>query len=270
MGDDKDPPQIIESFGSFPAANCTSTGNFSGDVRIRIDGDPYNPAMTPPQYYPGQPIYYSYSTDNGLTWTPSHTQMTSPETRLIVPGGFLDLDVNGPGYIDIGQQFVIRPHRAKLEYEIMPGEFMAVNNVGKDIFGGLYQWPGDKYSNPPVAAHPEFGDGDARNLFEVVSRLIAFTECNNQNGVQQCLEDLTTAHHTVMTAAAQIGGKENRLAITKQVLTYQKLDKEGRLSYIEDVVLSELLARLTQQELAYSTVLKSSAMIMQLNLTKFI
>jgi len=127
-----------------------------------------------------------------------------------------------------------------------------------------------KYSNPPVAAQPVFGDGDARNLFEVVSRLIAFTECNNQNGVQQCLEDLTTAHQTVMTAAAKIGGKENRLAITRQVLEYQKLDKEERLSYVEDVDLTELLTRLAQQELAYSTVLKSSAMIMQLNLTKFI
>jgi flagellar hook-associated protein 3 FlgL len=127
-------------------------------------------------------------------------------------------------------------------------------------------------SNPPVAAQPVvFYDGDpARNLFEVVSRLIAFTECNNQNGVQQCLEDLSTAQQTVLTAAAKIGGKENRLSITQQVLNYQKLDKEERLSYVEDVDLTELLTRLAQQELAYSTVLKSSAMIMQLNLTKFI
>jgi flagellar hook-associated protein 3 FlgL len=151
----------------------------------------------------------------------------------------------------------------------MPGEFMSVNSVGKDIFGGLYQTYEMLRSNPPVAAQPVFG-GDGRNLFEVVGRLIAFTECNNQEGVQQCLEELTTAHQTVLTAAAKIGGKENRLAITKQVLSYQKLDKEERLSYVEDVDLTDLLTRLAQQELAYSTVVKASAMIMQLNLTKFI
>jgi len=277
MGDDNDPPQVIESFGAISAMACESIGNFSGDVRIRIEPDPYNPTKT--EYFPGDTAYFSYSTDNGLTWTPAHVTVAAAtdKTRFIVPGGFLDIDMSGippvppalDPQINVGQQFVIRPHRAKLEYEIMPGEYMAVNNVGKDIFGGVYQTPGMKYSNPPVAAQPVF-DGDARNLFEVVSRLIAFTECNNQNGVQQCLEDLTTAHQTVMTAAAKIGGKENRLDITKQVLAYQKLDKEERLSYVEDVDLTELLTRLAQQELAYSTVLKSSAMIMQLNLTKFI
>jgi flagellar hook-associated protein 3 FlgL len=314
MGDDNDPdnpnarnglPQAIEGFGNFPTAypNCTSTGNFSGDVRIRIEPDPYSTVSPPPSTYtPGQTMYYSYSTDNGLTWTPAHTTVADPAvnpgrpTRLIVPGGFLDLNLDTAagappelGQIDVGQQFIIRPHRAMLEYEIMPGQYMSVNNVGKDIFGGLYQTTAMKYPyyypelsphpyqldpdhphDPKIAAQPVFGDGDARNLFEVVSRLIAFTECNNQNGVQQCLEDLTTAHQTVMTAAAKIGGKENRLAITKQVLGYQKLDKEERLSYVEDVDLTELLSRLAQQELAYSTVLKSSAMIMQLNLTKFI
>jgi len=267
MGDDNDQPQLIDSYGSFPAANCTSVGNFSGNVRIRIDGDPFDSTRT--QYFPGNTVYFSYSTDNGSTWIPSQTVMQSPSTRLLVAGGFMDLDVSGPGHLDAGQQFVIRPQRANLEYEIMSGEYMAVNNVGKDIFGGLYQTYDMKSANPPVAAQPVL-DGDARNLFEVVSRLIAFTECNNQDGVQRCLEELTTAHQTVMTAAAKIGGKENRLDITKQVLSYQKLDKEERLSYVEDVDLTELLTRLAQQELAYSTVLKSSAMIMQLNLTKFI
>ena len=279
MGDDNDPdnpknqPQAIESFGNFPAQNCTSTGNFPGDVRIRIDPDPYDPTKT--SYNPGPPpdtVYFSYSTDNGLSWTASHVDISATgPTRLIVPGGFLDVDVaGGGGSIDVGQQFNIRPHRADLGYEIMPGQYITVNNVGKDIFGGLYQTTDMKYADPSVAAQPVFGDGDARNLFEVASRLIAFTECNNQSGIQQCLEDLTTAQQTVMTAAAKIGGKENRLAITQQVLDYQKLDKEERLSYVEDVDLTELLSRLAQQELAYSTVLKSSAMIMQLNLTKFI
>jgi flagellar hook-associated protein 3 FlgL len=282
MGDDNDPPQVVENFGTFPTTDyCSSTGNFSGDVRIRIEPDPYDPIKTlyKPGNTPPDTIYYSYSTDNGLTWIPAHTTVsdTGP-TRLIVPGGFLDIggttnptgSINPFGTLDFGQQFVIRPRRADLGYEIMPGQYISVNNVGKDIFGGLYQDPTNKYSNPPVAAQPVFGDNDARNLFEVASNLIAFLECGNQTGVQQCLADLKTAHQVVLTAAAKVGGKENRLEITKEVLSYQKLDKEERLSYVEDVDLTELLTRLAQQELAYSTVLKSSAMIMQLNLTKFI
>ncbi|MCL1985565.1 MAG: hypothetical protein FWG59_03875, partial [Betaproteobacteria bacterium] len=248
MGDDNDAPQVIESFGAIPTADCTSVGNFSGDVRIRIDPNPFDPTIS--SYSAGDTAYFSYSTDNGLTWTASQvTVAASPDkTRFIVPGGFLDVDVDGGlGQIGIGQQFAIRPHRANLGYEIMPGEYMDVNNVGKDIFGGLYQTPDMKYSDPPVAAQPVFGDGDARNLFEVVSRLIAFTECNNQSGVQQCLEDLTTAQQTVLTAATKIGGKENRLDITKQVLDSQKLDQQQRLSYVEDVDLTELLTRLSQQ-----------------------
>jgi flagellar hook-associated protein 3 FlgL len=268
-GDDNDPPQVVESFGAMPVANCASTGSFSGDVRIRIDPDPNNPGLT--SYGPGDTAYFSYSTDNGHTWTPALTTIAATDpTRFVVPGGFLDVDVNAAGgAIDVGQQFVIRPHRANLGYEVMPGEYINVNGVGKDIFGGLYQTTEMKYSDPPVAAQPVWG-GDARNLFEVVGRLVAFTECNNQSGVQQCLEDLTTAQQTVLTAAAKVGGLENRLDITTQVLNYQKLDKEERLSYVEDVDLTELLTRLAQQELAYSTVLKSSAMIMELNLTKFI
>jgi len=278
MGDDNGDdnttqPQLIDSFGAFPAKDCASTGSFTSQVQIRVDGDPYNPART--SYAPGDTLYYSYSPDNGSTWIPAQAQITSPSTRLLVAGGFMDLDLSGTAsgtptsQIDVGQQFVIRPHRADLGYEIMPGEYMAVNNVGKDIFGGLYQTYDMKMSNPPVAAQPVFG-GDARNLFEVASRLIAFTECNNQSGIQQCLDDLTTAQQTVLTAAAKIGGKENRLDITKQVLSSQQLDKQQRLSYVDDVDSTELLTRLSQQELAYSTVLKSSAMIMQLNLTKFI
>ncbi len=267
QGDDKDPPQVIESFGSMPAANCTSTGSFTSDVRIRMDADPNNPGKT--QYLPGETAYFSYSTDNGQTWVPMKVDTTAPTTRFIVPGGFMDVNINGPGYIDVGQQFVIRPHRADLGYEIMPGEYLNVNGVGKDIFGGLYQTPDMKYSVPSVAAQPVM-NGDARNLFEVVSRLVGFCEANNQNGVQQCLEDLTTAQNTILSAAARVGGLENRLSITQEVLTSQKLDKEERLSYVEDVDLTELLTRLSQQELAYSTVLKSSSMIMQLNLTKYI
>jgi flagellar hook-associated protein 3 FlgL len=42
------------------------------------------------------------------------------------------------------------------------------------------------------------------------------------------------------------------------------------LSYTEDIDLTELLTKLTQQQLTYSTVLKSSSMIMQLSLANYV
>ena len=42
------------------------------------------------------------------------------------------------------------------------------------------------------------------------------------------------------------------------------------MSSIEDADLTELLTRLAQQQMAYQSILQSSSMIMQLNLTKFI
>ena len=42
------------------------------------------------------------------------------------------------------------------------------------------------------------------------------------------------------------------------------------MSYTEDIDLTELLAKLTRQQLTYQTVLQSSSMIMQMSLAKYI
>ena len=58
--------------------------------------------------------------------------------------------------------------------------------------------------------------------------------------------------------------------MAQDVLSFQKLDQEERLSYTEDIDLTELLAKLTRQQLTYQTVLQSSSMIMQMSLAKYI
>lgn len=54
------------------------------------------------------------------------------------------------------------------------------------------------------------------------------------------------------------------------VLSFQKLDQQERLSYTEDIDLTELLTKLTRQQLTYQTVLQSSSMIMKLSLANYI
>lgn len=84
------------------------------------------------------------------------------------------------------------------------------------------------------------------------------------------MDKLTTAQNQILTEAARVGGMENRLTQAKDILSFQKLDQKDRLSYIQDVDLTELLTKLTQQQTAYQTVLQSSSMIMQMNLTKYL
>ncbi len=54
------------------------------------------------------------------------------------------------------------------------------------------------------------------------------------------------------------------------VLSFQKIDQQERLSYVEDIDLTELLTKLTRQQIAYQTVLQSSSMIMNMSLANYI
>ncbi len=159
---------------------------------------------------------------------------------------------------------MVRPRRAKIYFEISAGETIAVNNIGKDVFGGIYK-------QSPCASNvtPAFG-GVAKNLFESLGKLIGYVETNNQSGIQRGLADISVAHEHVMTVAASVGGRENRLEITSNMLTSLIYNKSERLSQIEDVDVADLMTQLSQQQLVYQSVLKSSSMIMQMSLLNYI
>jgi flagellar hook-associated protein 3 FlgL len=249
MGDDNDPPPEVTFMGKTSAASigASAQGTFHNDVMVRVDDGTTNPPE----------VAYSYSTDNGSTWISAKTDASAaPPYRFTVPGGYLDLDA----LPNNGAQVKIHPDRADLDFEIMKDTFLTVNNVGKDIFGGYYQ--GEPALND---------DGDlSRNLFEVAGNFIAYLENDNQEGCQRTLAALTEAEKVVLTAAARVGGKENRVQTAQNVLSFQKIDQQEQLSNTEDIDLTELLTKLTQQQMAYSTVLKSSSMIMQLSLVNYV
>ena len=74
----------------------------------------------------------------------------------------------------------------------------------------------------------------------------------------------------VLTNAAIVGGRENRLEMTSTALALRKDNETSRLSSIEDVDLSELLIRLEQDKTAYSAVLQSASIIMQQSLLNYL
>ncbi len=208
---------------------------------------------------PGTDVKYSYSNDGGTTWISSVAQVPNPSTgsaTLTIPGGFLELTASagGTSVLPANTQMTVHPDRASLSYEVMENTHIPVNQVGKDIFGGVY--------NGQVV------EGD--NIFEAVGQLIGFCQNNEQDGIGESLVTITAALEGMLTHEARVGGLSNRLDLADSMLASEKLDQETVLSYTEDIDLTELLNQLAKDELAYSTVLKSTSMILQTNLTKYI
>lgn len=238
-----------------PLTETRAEGYFTRDVIVRVDkaSNPGNPG-----YDPAAPLEYSYSLDNGSTWVSA--KAPNGATELAVPGGFLKIDSNGP--FTQYQQFVIHPHRADINFEISPNQTITVNKVGKDIFGGLFQDPFDPYATPV--------NGGKNNLFETMGKLIGCAEENDSDGFGKAMDELTECLKGVTTHLADVGGRENRLDVAFQTLSMRELNEYDALSSLENIDTVELMTRLSQQQLSYNTVLKSSAMIMQMSLMNFI
>ncbi len=240
-GDDNS-AQVVAGYGT--SVTGTAEGNFARDVSVRIDA------------VSGSEISYSYSIDDGSNWI----QTKVPQgVSLPVPGGYLTLNA----VPNAGDQFQIHPHRADINFQIGDSDVITVNMVGSDIFGGLYDYPQDGIEYPvPVTGHA--------NLFEVVGNLVAAAETNSPDDMGQALDDLKAVMNVVLTKAADIGGRENRLSVTQGALVMRSFSEEDNLSQMEDVDVSELMTRLSQQQIAYNSVLKSSSMIMQMSLVNFL
>lgn len=254
QGDDKDPPLDITQMGMPKGLDVEATGDFGKNLLVRFD-EKVNLEN------PNQSFKWSYSTDGGSNWVTVTGQTNGTDKlRLPVPGGYVDFDAGsmqaGNKVVAEGGQVMVHPSRADLKFEIMKDTFLSVNEVGKDIFGGYYE------GKPAL-------DGD-NNLFEVVGAFIGYLEGNNQEGAQKTLAALKVAEKQILSAATAIGGKENRIQTAADVLSFQKLDQQERLSYTEDIDLTELLTKLTRQQLTYQTVLQSSSMIMKLSLANYV
>ncbi len=289
LGDTEDTPVDVKQMGPGsinPTITPSATGGFSGrDVTVRIDNT--SPVAL------DEDIQYSYSLDGGINWQSGNIAnadtTASHATLSIGSGGILYLNSNGGNQLQPGQQFVVRPRSADIELDISASERITINGIGKEVFGGIFMDP-DKaqsgngapqalsssnasvvfQSNAKMAVSIQGVDSSNKNLFEVLGNLIAFTETNNQTGIQQCLENLKTSHDHVMNQSAVVGGRENRLQAGETIIDGLELNEKSLISKIEDADVTELMTDLAQQQIIYESVLRSSSMIMQMNLSKFI
>jgi flagellar hook-associated protein 3 FlgL len=248
-GDDEDDIET-DYYGSVGGLSAEADGVFRKDVMVRIDE------------LSGGDIEFSYSTDGGRNWTGGNTAAEGPPATLPVPGGFLELTGASPA---AGDQFVIRPNRALMHVEISQNETIQINNIGKEVFGGLYPDGGSSLQPVPLGR-----EGSGSNLFETVGKLVGYLETNTQDGAQEALDDLNDAHKHITTYLAGVGGRENRLDITDSVLSGLELNAKERKSKLEDVDVAELMTELHMQQIGYEAVLKSSTTIMRMSLVNHI
>ncbi len=284
-GDDADMDKtkvICTGAGANPLTGVAS-GAFNQNTLVRID----NKA---PVALDGK-IEYSYSLDNGLTWVTGNSVAADASASNamfnIASGGILTVNSNGGNLLQPGSQFLIKPRSAAIELRVNVSETVRINDVGKDIFGGIYQDPdavlaagGARVTVASSNAGAAFdwhsavytsnGGVATKNMFETIGNLVAFMETNNQQGIQQCLESIKLSQSQILTAAASVGGRENRLTVTSTILENLKVNENEQLSSEEDIDLATLMTQLSLQQTAYQAVLKSSSMIMQMNLMQYI
>ncbi|MYL84847.1 flagellar hook-associated protein 3 [Desulfovibrio aerotolerans] len=253
-GNTNDTVSVVNT--ALPATNVvgSAAGNFSANVAVRIDD---NNAFTN-----GTTFGFSYSTDGGRSWVTGNTSGTVANppgsVSLPVPGGNLTLTTGGDS-LAVGNQFFIQPSTADITVAISPTDKVVVNGVGKDIFGGIY-------NNQAVTFE---GSVDA-NLFETVGKLVGYLETNNQQGCQDALDQLTASQNHLLTVAASVGARENRVTAAGTMVDTLAENSDSSLSKVEDADLTALITRLAQQELAYQAVLKSSSTVMNLSLVSYI
>ena len=246
LGDDADGADVSQ-YGS-SSVTSEAAGVFSSNVVVRMDAGGDLTTDT---------IEYSYSTDGGATWVEGNT---ATDGVFTVPGGTLRLSPDGGSTVDAGEQFVITPHAADISVRISDSGSVVVNNVGKDIFGGMYQASGDDNAEAVGGA----------NLFETVGELIGALETNDQEAIGDCLDKLEEAHALVTAAAADVGARENRLDAAETALGIREFNESSYMSDLEDVDMISLSTELEAAQAIYLSVVETSTNIMQLSLLNYL
>ncbi len=256
-GDDKDRADV-DMYGT-RTFNTSAVGSFPNNVAVRIDSGAGSLLG---------PILYSYSVDGGRSWVSGNltgVSSSSNAAQFVVPGGILTLTSNGGNALLSGDQFIVRPRTADINLRISSSEDVTVNNIGKEIFGGIFVDPTAQGGNRLA-----FESAPDKNIFNVLGELVGYLETNNQSGVQRCLAALDGAHSQLLNEAASVAGRENRLDISSTILKGLEINENERLSNVEDIDVGELMTKLAQQQISYEAVLKTSSLIMKMTLVNYV
>lgn len=246
LGDDDNRVEVI-NYGA-TGIDTVAEGSFPGNVQVRIDGDSDLAG----------PVSYSYSTDGGTTWTAGNTASNGV---FELPGGTLKLTSNGSNLLDAGDSFTVKPAMADIDVTIGKGQDVTINSVGSTIFGGLVR--------DPITGEDSLADVTG-NLFDSVGKLIGALEIGDEDAVGDCIDDLKAAQKVLLSGAAQVGAREDRVTYQSASLSAIKASVETHISNVEDADASTLSVDLAKAQYIYQSVLSSQAKVMQLSLLNYL
>jgi len=251
-----------DEFTVTPSAHVDKMAENANDMTVIAQGDFSSNTVVRIDSIDGTDIEYSYSTDGGTSWSTGNATTTS-ESKYVVPGGLMEITPDS-GDVTEGDQFAIRARKAGIDFQISPNESLQVNNIGKDVFGGIM---GNAEGSIDKTV---FGRGSGDNVFETLGEFIGYLKTNNQTGIQESLEKLGSNIKHISNTLASIGSRENRLDVAEKSMTSLIGNEEERMSNIEDVDVAELMTKLSSQQVAYQAVLQSSSRIMKMSLMNYI
>jgi len=248
-GDDADTINVRHSGTSSVTANAA--GALPGPVSVRIDSAGSLTGST----------RYSYTTDGGETWIMGNTAQNGV---FPIPGGTLTISPAPATTLIAGEQFLATPNAARISMEIGPNAHVDINSIGKDIFGGLYQRPGEATPTEAIPQDPQ------RNLLEAMGAFVGYLESNDQTGVSKVLARLNSAHKHITTMAGEIGARETRIEVMQKTVELHKDNTTTHKSQLEDQDIIQLRQDIEREMFVYKSIGTTSAKFMDLSILKYI
>ncbi|MBE5812369.1 MAG: flagellar hook-associated protein 3 [Clostridiales bacterium] len=139
----------------------------------------------------------------------------------------------------------------QINYQISENNIMQVNTLGTTIFG--------------------LGEADAKpKMLADIDKLITMVDSGSAEEINACLTDLDDAQDKVLAGMTEIGGKMNRLELSKSRVVNNVTYLEEAKSLNDDVDTAEAVTNLYMEKATYSAALQIGATVIQQSLLDFL
>ncbi|NMB36161.1 MAG: hypothetical protein GX989_07755, partial [Firmicutes bacterium] len=154
----------------------------------------------------------------------------------------------------------------KRNIEITPSQELAINFIGKSVFGG---W--EKMTEGEGGGEEKYKAAEGPNLFATVSKMIAALENNDIDVLGgEILQEMEGCLDHLLQNCAEIGARSERLQSTEQRLKSEHIHLRELRSKIEDLDLAEAITEFTMQRNAYMAALSTGAQMIYPSLVDFL
>lgn len=201
-------------------------------------------------------------------------QTQDPPFGEISPANVVVSDVSfDPGdpetYKDPGYPIVAYGgDEGKRNIEITPSQELAINFIGKDVFGGWEKVSEVVGDDEKEGVYEAVG---GHNLLATVSKMIEALKNNDAEALGgEILQEMEGCLDHLLQHCAEIGARSERLQSTEQRLKGEHIHLRELRSKIEDLDLAEAITEFTMQRNAYMAALSTGAQMIYPSLVDFL